>query len=620
MNEVVKMAFKVNKRDIMFNLKECVDLPKVLSQEIFKDYGIEDCEMVIDQAIRFAVDKVAPINKSADKPGVQYDPATKAVTVPEDHIKVYNEYKANGWVAPTGPVEYGGGGFPGLIGAACGEAFVSGCLPFIMTPGLTHSAAHVIEKHGTEAQVATYCEKMYTGEWAGTMCLTEPGAGSAVGDLKTTAKPDGDEYIITGTKIFISSGDHNFTENIIHLVLARIDGEPEGMGGVSLFIVPKRIVNADGTSGDINDMYCGGIEEKMGIHGSPTCTLNFGDNGKCRGQLIGEKNRGIVAMFQMMNEARIGVGIQSLSQAANSYHEAVDYAKDRVQGVDIMNMKDPSAPRVAIIEHPDVRRNLMTMKAYVDGGRGLIFKAAYYADMTMFADDPKEKAAAKDMLDLLTPIVKAYISDTAFKVTELGIQVLGGYGYCAEYPMEQYMRDVKICSIYEGTNGIQALDLLGRKLAMKGGMVLMTYMMELNKLLAKFKDDEDLGGSVKVLTEARDKVAGITAKLPKLGKQDPYYPILYATPFMELFGEVVMAAVLLEQAGIAKEKLTAILAEKGADTDEKKKEVIADSSEATFYSNKILTAKFFCTNILPGVFAKEYAFNSGDKSPLEVIF
>jgi len=617
--EVIIMAYKVDKRDMQFIIKEMLDLDKLLSFERFKDYSIEDFDMVIDQGIKFAIDKVAPLNKNADKIGAQYDPETKQVTVPEDQISVYQEYCANGWLAPTADVEHGGGGFPGTVGICTGEAFTGACMPFTMTPGLTSSAAHVIQNYGTDEQKAMYLEKMFAGQWAGTMCLTEPGAGSAVGDLKTSAKPQDDHYIISGTKIFISSGDHNFTENIVHLVLARIEGEPAGMKGVSLFIVPKYLVNEDGTLGELNDMYCGGIEEKMGIHGSPTCTLNFGDEGKCKGWLLGEKNRGIVAMFQMMNEARIGVGVQSLSQAAGALGEATDYARDRIQGVDILNMKDPEAPRIPIIEHPDVRRMLMTMKAYTEGCRGLLYKTANYGDVAMYADDEKERETAKGFLDLLTPICKAYISDVAFKVCELGVQVLGGYGYCAEYPLEQYLRDEKICSIYEGTNGIQALDLLGRKLGMKGGMVLMSYMMEINNNINKLKGDEELGKAIEVLEKARDVMAGLSAKLPKLGKEDPYYPILYATPFLELFGEIAVANILVEQAAVAKEKLAAILEEKGATDEDKKKEVLADSSEAAFYFNKIKTCQFFCTNILPGVFAKEYAFNTGDKSPLDVI-
>jgi len=616
------MAFRVDKRDIQFILKEVLDMNKLLTFDAFKDFSVDDFDMVIDQGIRFAVEKVAPLNKTSDKIGAKYDKTTCKVSVPPDQIPVFKEFCENGWLSPSGSVEYGGQGFPGVIGLALGEAFVGACVTFMMTPGLTRSAAHVIENFGTEEQKKTYIEKMISGRWSGTMCLTEPSAGSAVGDLKTSAKPsgDGETYLITGTKSFITSGEHDFTENIIHLVLAHVEGEAPGMKGISLFIVPKYLPKADGSIGEFNDVVCGGIEEKMGIHGSPTCTLNFGENGKCKGFLIGEKNKGIVAMFQMMNEARIGVGLQGQSQAAGCYFEALDYAKERIQGVDIMDMKDVNAPRVPIIKHPDVRRMLLTMKAYIEAGRALLYKTAYMADIALNSPNKAEAEKAKDFVELMTPLCKAYCTDTAFQATSLGIQVLGGYGYCAEYPVEQYCRDVKIASIYEGTNGIQALDLLGRKVGAKGGMVLLGFLMDLNQFLAANKDNAAIGKYVEILGQCRDKLAGITAKLPKLGKSDPYYPILYATPFLELFSEIVCSYLLLEQAKVASEKLNAIFAERGADDDAKKKALVNDSSEAAFYHNKIQTAAFYVTNILPGVFAKEYSFNTGDRSPLDIVF
>jgi len=617
------MAYRFDKRDAQFIIKEVLDFNKTLSLQAFKDYGPEDCDMVIDQAIRFATEKIAPLNKNADEIGAKYDPATQKVSVPADQIPVYQEYCDNGWVAPTGNPEYGGGGFPSVVGIAIGEAFVGACETFMMTPGLTRAAAHVIESFGTDDQKAMFIDKMVSGKWAGTMCLTEPSAGSAVGDLKTTAKPDPSApdgfYMISGTKSFITSGDQDITENIIHLVLAHVDGEAPGMKGISLFIVPKFKINSDGSLGESNDVACGGIEKKMGIHGSPTCTLNFGENGNCQGWLIGQKNKGIVAMFQMMNEARIGVGVQAMSQSGQAYQEALAYANERIQGVDILNMADVNAPRVAIVKHPDIRRMLMTMKAYTEATRALLYRAAYYSDFAMCADDPKEKEKYHGYLELLTPICKAYCTEVANDVTGLGIMVLGGYGYCREYPLEQYYRDVKITNIYEGTTGIQALDLLGRKVGMKGGMVLMSFLMELNKFLSDNKDNPILASGVDTLGKARDKLAGITAKLPKLGKQDPYYPVLCATPFLFIFGHIVCAYLMLEQAKVAGEKLEAIYSAKGADDDDKKKAVREDSSDAKFYFNKIKTAQFFCSNILPDVFAKDFMFNTGDKSALEAM-
>lgn len=614
------MAFKVDRRDIEFILKEQLDLSKILAMEPYSGFSIEDFDMTIDQAVKFAVEKVAPLNKSSDQVGASYDKATSKVTVPPDQKPVYKEYSDNGWVAISNSPDFGGQGFPGIIGIAVGEAFVSACVTFMMTPGLTRGAAHLIESFGTDEQKKLYIERMYSGQWAGTMCLTEPQAGSAVGDLKTTAKPNGNSYLISGTKNFITSGDHDFTENIIHLLLARIEGAPAGMKGVSLFIVPKMRVNADGSVAGSNDVVCGGIEHKMGIHGSPTCTLNFGENGKCEGFLLGEANKGIQYMFQMMNEARIGVGVQGLSQAAPALYEAVDYAKERIQGVDIMEMKNVDAPRVAIIKHPDIRRMLTMGKAIVDGSRALLYKTAYYADIAAHGTNKAEKDKCKGFVELLTPICKAWCTDKAFKVTELAVQVLGGYGYCAEYPIEQYLRDVKISSIYEGTNGIQALDLLGRKVSAQGGMLFMNYLMEINQFIAANKADETIGSSVALLEGGRDKLAAITMHFGKTGKADPYYPVLYATPYLELFGNIVVGYLLLEQAKIASAKLKGILEAKGADSPEKKKAVLEDSSEAAFYNNKIQTAKFFAANLVPEALAIEKAVMSGDKSPLDMVF
>lgn len=612
------MAFRVDRRDMDFILKEVLDINKILSLEPFKDFSEDDIDMTLTEAIRFAVEKVAPLNKTCDRVGAKYE--NGIVTTPPGLKPVYKEYCENGWSSLGSSTEFGGQGLPGSLGIAAGEAFVGACVTFMMTPGLSRGSAHLIESFGTEEQKKLYVEKMYTGEWAGTMCLTEPSAGSALGDMKCTAKPHGDHFLISGVKSFITSGDHDLTDQIVHLLLARIEGAPAGMKGVSLFIVPKLKVNADGSPGGSNDVHCGGIEHKMGINGSPTCTLNFGENGDCEGWLVGDANKGIVYMFQMMNEARIGVGVQGMSQGMAAYHEAVDYAKDRIQGVDIANMKDVNAPRVAIIQHPDVRRMLMTMKALVEGSRAVLYKTAWLADIAEHSPDKNEREKCHGFVELLTPVCKAYSTDMAFKVTELAIQVLGGYGYCQEYPVEQYMRDVKIASIYEGTNGIQALDLLGRKVGSKGGMLFMSFIMEINQFIAKHKKDETIGKYVAILEETRDKLAAITSKFGQLGKTDPYFPVLYATPYLELFSEIVVSHFLLEQAAVASAKLNAILSEKGCDSDEKKKAVLAESSEAAFYHNKICTAAFYTTQILPGVFAKERSINTGDRSPLDVIF
>ncbi|MFH1538051.1 MAG: acyl-CoA dehydrogenase [bacterium] len=615
------MAFRVDRRDIDFILKEVLDLNKILELDAYKDFSLEDIEMTITEGIRFATEKVAPLNKDSDKIGAQFKDGK--VTTPPGMKEVYKEYCENGWNGIGASQEFGGMGMPGIAAIPVGEALVGACVTFMMTPGLNRGSGHLIESFGTDEQKALYVEKMYSGEWAGTMCLTEPQAGSAVGDIKTMATPvegEDNKYMIVGTKSFITSGEHDMTDQIIHLLLAKVPGAPAGFKGISLFIVPKIKVNPDGSLGEPNDVACGGIEHKMGIHGSPTCTLNFGENGNCEGYLVGELNKGLFHMFQMMNEARIGVGVQGMAQAAACYHEALDYAKERVQGVDIAEMRNLEAPRVPIIKHPDIRRMLMTMKATTEGSRALLYMTAYHADIALCSSDEKEREKSHEIIELLTPTCKAYCTDAAFRATDLGIQILGGYGYCQEYPVEQYLRDVKIAAIYEGTNGIQALDLLGRKLGMKGGMVFMNYLMKINNFLSANAKDELLGPLCKILGEARDKMAAIVGKFQAMGKKDMYYPILQATPFLELFSEVVIGQLLLEHAKIANEKLQAILKEKGCDSDEKKKAILEDSSEAAFYHNKIQTAAFYVTQIVPGVFAKAYSMDTGDRSPLEVVF
>ena len=390
------------------------------------------------------------------------------VTVPKCYHDAYKKYVEAGWLCPTQPPDVGGQGMPVVMATANLEHCYAANFAFLMYPGLTHGAAGLIEHFGTEELKNKYMYKMYAGQWTGTMCLTEPGAGSDVGALKTTAKrlPDG-TFSITGTKCFISCGDHDLAENIIHPVLARIEGDPPGTGGISIFIVPKYRVNADGSLGELNDVHTGNIEHKMGIKGSATCTLNFGDEGKCIGELLGKEREGMKIMFLMMNEARLEVGMQGLGHASAALEHAIAYAKERIQSVPVWEMKNPDAKAVPIIQHPDVRRDLLWMKAHVEGIRALNYFAAYCMDMAKAI--PAEREKWQGFVELLTPVCKAYSSDKAMEVCSKAIDVYGGYGYCQEYPVEQYMRDCKIACLYEGTNGIQALDLVGRKLGQKKG-------------------------------------------------------------------------------------------------------------------------------------------------------
>jgi hypothetical protein len=426
---------------------------------------------------------------------------------------------------------------------------------------------------------------MYSGEWTGTMLLTEPEAGSDVGALTTSAvKNDDGTYSITGNKIFISGGEHDLSENIIHPVLARIEGAPEGTKGISLFLVPKIWVNDDGSLGEFNDVVCTGIEEKMGIHGNSTCSLTLGGKGKCRGILLGEENKGMRAMFLMMNEARLLVGLQGLACASSAYMYAVDYARQRIQGKNLLQMMDKDASSVPIIQHPDVRRQLMMMKVYVEGIRSLLYYVGMCEDRIKICEDAQEKLKYQGIIDVLIPIAKGYATDRAFEVCSHGVQVYGGYGYIRDYPMEQLLRDCRITMIYEGTNGIQAMDLLGRKLGLNKGKPVMDLLGEIQKSIAMAKDAQGLEGLAEKLEEIVDKLGevalhmGTTAMSPNV-----LNAFAFAHPFMEVCGDVVMAWLLLWRAAVAAQKL--------ANKPKKK--------DTAFYEGQIKSAEFFIYSIIP---------------------
>ena len=431
---------------------------------------------------------------------------------------------------------------------------------------------------------------MYTGEWTGTMLLTEPEAGSDLGALTSSAvKNEDGTYTITGNKIFISSGEHDLAENIIHPVLARIEGAPEGTAGISLFIVPKIWVNEDGSLGEANDVVCTGVEEKMGIHGNATCSMSLGSKGKCRGMLLGEENKGMRSMFLMMNEARLLVGIQAFACASTAYMYAVNYARQRVQGRHLLNMMDKSAPSVPIIQHPDVRRMLLTMKVYVEGMRSLLYYVGMCDDRIDVAENEEEKAKYKGLIDLLIPLAKGYVSDKAFDVCNLGVQVYGGYGYIKEYPMEQLLRDCRITPIYEGTNGIQAMDLLGRKLGLNKGKPIMDLMGEIQNTIATARTHAKIEAYAGKVEEALNKLGEVALHLGKTAmSSEVMTAFAHAYPFMEVSGDVVMSWLLLWRATIAAEKL-----ENGA----KKK-------DAAFYEGQLKSAEFFVHSVLPVTLGK----------------
>jgi alkylation response protein AidB-like acyl-CoA dehydrogenase len=445
---------------------------------------------------------------------------------------------------------------------------------------------------------------MYTGEWTGTMLLTEPEAGSDVGALTTSAvKNEDGTYAITGNKIFISSGEHDLAANIIHPVLARIEGAPEGTKGISLFLVPKIWVNDDGSLGEFNDVVCTGVEEKMGIHGNATCSMSLGSKGKCRGMLLGEENKGMRSMFLMMNEARLLVGIQGFACASAAYMHAVNYARQRVQGRHLLNMEDKSAPSVPIIQHPDVRRMLLTMKAYVEGMRSLIYYVGMCDDRMHVCENDEEKAKYQGIIDLLIPVAKGYVTDRAFDVCNLGVQIFGGYGYIKEYPMEQLLRDCRITPIYEGTNGIQAMDLLGRKLGMNKGKPIMDLMGEIQATIAAAKANprvQEFAGKVEAALNKLGEVAlhlGKTAMSPQV-----MVAFAHAYPFMEVCGDVVLSWLLLWRATIAAQKL---------DNGAKKK-------DATFYEGQLKSIEFFTASLLPVTLGKMNAILATNSAAVDI--
>ena len=608
-----------DKRDVEFALFEDVGIDRLLQFEKYSEFSRELFQMVLDEGFKFASDKLAPRNEAADRDGSTFEDGQ--VRVPAVYEEIFQEFCEAGWYAPVHNPEYGGQGLPKPLGMALTEFFVAANPSFMFTPGLGMAAGHLIETFGTDEQRAMYVERMYTGAWGGTMCLTEPQAGSAVGDLATTATPvDGeDHYRIVGNKIFISAGDHQLTENIVHLVLARVKGDPAGTRGISLFVVPKFRPNADGSNGAANDVRVTAIEHKMGINASPTCALSFGDDGECFGWLVGERCQGLSYMFQMMNEARLVTGLQGSAIGNASYSLALAYAKERHQGPKVTD-RSADASSVAIIEHPDVRRNLMTCKAYGEAIRALLIRAAYYGDLAENATDEAEAARAQDLLDLLTPVCKAFSSDVGFKMTELAMQVHGGYGYIREYGVERCMRDVKIASIYEGTNGIQALDLLGRKMRMKGGGLFLNWLQDANEFLESVKGHPELGAAAQEVDAAKNAVAEASFGFMQSGKEDPEYPLLHATPFLRLFGLAEAGRILLHQAKVAHDRLMEIWAAEGiAADDAAARETLQDrNDDAAFYEAKIATARFFAHQLLPEAHGIVRSIQSGDRSAHDV--
>ncbi|MBN1636418.1 MAG: acyl-CoA dehydrogenase [Deltaproteobacteria bacterium] len=584
----------VDERDVRFVLYEQLKIETLCQAEKFRDHSKETFDMILDAGGKLAHNDFAPANASGDDIGCEWiDGHVKA---PQPFHAPYRKYCEGGWLSLPEAYDIGGQSAPVSLNFACHEMFFAACHSLAGYMGLTHSAAKVIELYGTEEQKQRYLEPLYQGKYGGTMNLTETQAGSDVGAVRTKAikNPDG-TYSIVGGKIFISAGEQDLTENIIHIVLARIEGDPPGTRGLSCFIVPKLSVNTDGTLGKRNDVICAGIEHKMGMKGSATCVLNFGENGKCVGELLGPAQKGIIVMFAMMNEQRALVGLQGLAQASTAYLHALSFARERLQGA---MLGSKGLEQVPIIRHPGVHRDLLWMKAFTEGMRALVLYVVYCMDMVEASSDSEEQKQWQFLVEILTPVCKAYCTDRGFEVCIRSIQVLGGYGYCREYKVEQFARDCKVTSIYEGTNAIQAMDLFGRKIRMSKGAAFDLAVKKMKEQAEKAQNIEELKPYALKVNTSIAVLQNITGELlDRLSNGEAFAVFSWATSYLEIFGDVVLGWLLLWQARVACESKSASI-----DTDEE------------FYLSKINTAKFYIGTVLPLVAGKTAAIKQNESS------
>ena len=604
--------YKADLREFSFLAFEQFKLGELLGKAPFEAWGEEEVKSSLAECYRFSREVLGPLNAIGDITGCKIE--NDSVVTPPGFKDAWKKLYEAGWKSIGVAAELGGAAAPRTVQVLVEEMLSGANAAFNMYPGLAYGAAEVVEQFGTPDQKHLFASRMFNGTWGGTMCLTEPHAGTDVGSAKTTASrnPDG-SYSIRGTKIYISGGDHDLAENIIHLVLARVDGAPAGTKGLTLFIVPKLSVSADGTLGESNDVALGAIEHKMGINGSATCILNFGDNGTCIGWPVGgeEKiNQGMPQMFKLMNAARISVGVQGVAVASSAYLNALEYAKERKQGASMTHWKDATAPRVSIIEHADVRRMLIHMKSMVEGIRALAIKLTMHQDQANArvhakdADEEKLRAYHQGQVDLLVPLVKAYGSDQGFRVCEMAIQTYGGAGFTRDYPVEQYCRDSKIFSIYEGTNHIQAMDLVGRKLGQAGGANLQAFFGDVAKFVAEHSAHPTLGAAVKKLAKAQEAVAGCAMRLLMWFQSGQLQLVpLSANRFCEMMSELTVGWQLLAGAVVA---------------ETAKAGVAEGHPDQAFYEGKVQSALFFARNILPGVEFKALLLAEEDKSALDI--
>lgn len=561
-------------RDIEFILNELLSLQDHSDLPGFDEVNEELVSAVIDECGKFGRDVLAPLNKVGDEQGCVRNP-DGSVKTPDGFKDAYGQFVENGWPLMNKPANMGGQNLPYVMSMATSEILSSANMAFGMYPGLTSGAYEALMAGGSDAQKATYGPNMASGAWAGTMNLTEPQCGTDLGLIKTKAVEQADgSYKITGQKIWISGGEQDLTENIIHLVLARIEGAPDGIKGISLFVVPKFIVNEDGSLGERNALSCGGLEEKMGIHGNATCVMNYDG---ATGWLVGEPHRGMRTMFVMMNEARLGVGLQALAQAELAYQNAADFAVNRLQSRSLQGPSAPDKPADPIIVHPDVRRMLMDQRAFIEGGRAFAYWTALYGDLEHKSTDPAVRQKAGDYMALLTPVIKAFLTDRGYKMVNEGLQVHGGSGFTREWGMEQIVRDCRITLIYEGTNGIQALDLVGRKLAADGGRAIFSFFAEIDDFIGTHDDNAELKVFLDGLREVKAQLVDGTQWLMKNGMSDFNNAAAASTDYLQLFGLTALSFMWARMAELA-------LRKRGSDP---------------FYDDKLITGRYFVARILP---------------------
>jgi acyl-CoA dehydrogenase len=592
--EIRMPVYKAPVEDTLFILNNVLGIERYNNLPGFADVSPDLLEAILGEAAKLSEEVIFPINLSGDQQGCTRH-EDGSVSVPDGFKQAYDQYCEGGWLGLSIPEEYGGQGLPYTLHTAVSEYMISANMALLMYPGLTQGAIAAILTYGTDGQKSTYLPNMVAGTWTGTMNLTEPHCGTDLGLLRTKAVPQADgTYQITGQKIFISAGEHGMSQNIIHLVLARIEGAPEGTKGISLFIVPKFIVGDDGAPGARNSLSCGAIEHKMGIHANSTCVMNYDG---ATGYLIGEANRGLNAMFVMMNEARLGVGLQGLSIAEIAYQNAANYARERIQGRSLSGVKFPDKKADPLIVHPDIRRTLMTIKSFNEAGRAFALYTALKSDISHRSADAAERQAADDILGLMVPILKGVMTDKGFDHAVMAQQVYGGHGYIEEWGMSQYVRDARIAMIYEGANGIQALDLVGRKLGLNGGRAIMAMFKEIGDFCEENRADENLSFFTKSLKKGLNDLQASTMWFMQNAMAKPDNAGAGSTDYMHLFGLVVLGYMWAKIAKAANDALAA-----------------GGSAQDEYLRNKLLTGRFYMEKIMPETALRKGRIEAGADS------